>query len=264
MAERLQKILADAGLGSRRHVESWIAEGRVTVNGKVARLGDRANVVDRIEVNGRAIRLPPNRSPRILIYHKPSGQITTRKDPRGRPTVFSALPPLKQGRWIAIGRLDINTSGLLLFTNDGQLANLLMHPSGTIEREYAVRVRGEVTKDMIERLRRGVQLEDGKARFDDISDAGGSGVNHWFHVVLRQGRNREVRRLWESQGMMVSRLIRVRFGSIWLGRDIRSGCWRELRDKEIQTLYSSLGIEPQVAGNTGRRRFRRVRRSHAR
>ncbi len=264
MTERLQKILADAGLGSRRQIESWIADGLVVVNGKVAKLGDRANSADRIEVSGRRVRLAPRPSTRVLVYHKPSGEITTRKDPRGRATVFSALPRLKQGRWIAIGRLDINTSGLLLFTNDGRLANLLMHPSGAIEREYAVRVRGEVTQEMIDRLSRGVRLEDGQARFDELSDAGGSGVNHWFHVVLREGRNREVRRLWESQGMTVSRLIRIRFGPIQLGRELRSRRWRELSDQEVRALYTSVGTKPPMVVTAKRKRSCRVGRSHAR
>jgi 23S rRNA pseudouridine2605 synthase len=258
MGERLQKVLADAGFGSRRQIESWIAEGLVRVNGKLAGLGDRASVSDRIELSGRRVRLRSLRSPRILAYHKPCGQITSHRDPSGRLTVFSALPRVRQGRWIAVGRLDINTSGLLLFTNDGCLANLLMHPSQAIEREYAVRIRGEVTQEMIERLCTGVRLQDGQARFDEVADAGGSGVNRWFHVVLREGRNREVRRLWESQGMTVSRLIRVRFGPVRLGGKLRTGHWRELRENERRALYSSVGIEPRSVTITHRRRSRHI------
>lgn len=266
MLERLHKILADAGYGSRRQIETWIDGGLVRVNGKVAELGDRASVSDHIELSGRTVRLAPQRPTRILAYHKPSGQITSRKEPRGRPTVFSALPGVRKGRWIAIGRLDINTSGLLLFTNDGGLANRLMHPSQAIEREYAVRIRGEVTQAMIDRLSRGVVLEDGEARFGEISDAGGSGVNHWFHVVLREGRKREVRRLWESQGVMVSRLIRVRFGPVRLGRNLKSGRWQELAEDECRALYSAAGIEPPAAAASSppRKRPRRGYRNRTR
>lgn len=217
---RIQKRLADAGLGSRRAIEGWIAEGRVRVNGRVAQLGDRVTDRDVVQVDGRHVRLGESASgsglPRVLIYHKPAGEVCTRSDPEGRPTVYDALPPAGRGRWIGVGRLDVTTSGLLLFTDDGELANRLMHPSHAIEREYAVRLRGELDGATAERLLAGVELEDGPARFLDIREGGGTGANQWVHVVLCEGRNREVRRLFESQGLDVSRLIRVRFGPLGL------------------------------------------------
>ncbi len=252
MEERLQKFLARTGIGSRREIEDWIAAGRVSVNGKIAKLGDRASVDDRIKIEGRRIRVVRAQSPRMLAYHKATGEVTTRMDPRGRPTVFSKLPHLVNDRWIAVGRLDVNTSGLLLFTNDGQLANALMHPSSGIEREYAVRVLGQVTEDLIARLERGVKLEDGRAHFQKISDAGGHGANHWYHVVLKEGRHREVRRLWASQGITVSRLIRIRFGVARLERSLKSGHWRELAANEIEAFYSQAGIKPVSIGSSPR------------
>jgi len=217
--EKLQKVLARMGVGSRRDVEAWIEEGRVKVNGAVASLGQRVGDHDAIAVDDRLLKREKieEHVRRVLIYNKPEGEVCTRDDPEGRPTVFDRLPRLRSGRWINIGRLDINTTGLLLFTTDGELANRLMHPSYEMDREYAVRVRGEVDDEMIERLKAGVVLEDGPARFTDIKQApGGEGFNHWYHCVVMEGRNREVRRLWESQGLVVSRLKRVRFGPVCL------------------------------------------------
>lgn len=242
--EKLQKILARAGLGSRREIEKWIEQGRVSVNGAIAKLGDRVTSSVRILVDGRPIALRPTESlkRRVLVYHKPVGEMCTRSDPEGRPTVFDHLPLIRQQRWIAIGRLDFNTAGLLLFTNDGELANRLMHPSAEIEREYAVRVLGTVEKPMLSKLRKGVELEDGLANFDSIQDAGGEGANHWYHVTLKEGRNRIVRRLWESQGITVSRLIRVRFGNVQLPRTLRFGRWQELEKDAMENLVKLVGL----------------------
>ena len=243
---RLHKALADAGLGSRRQIEEWIAAGRVTVNGTVAETGASIEGSENVCVDGRPVYLSsaPRRT-RVLAYYKPDGELITRDDPEGRPTVFEHLPPLRDGRWIAVGRLDLNTQGLLLLTSDGELANRLMHPSNGIERQYAVRVLGTVDADILQRLRDGVLLEDGVARFDDIVDAGGSGANHWYQVILREGRNREVRRLWESQGVTVSRLMRVRYGPIELPRGLRAGRWAELDARQINDLRFAVGLPPQ-------------------
>jgi len=225
-SERLQKVLAQAGLGSRRAMETWIKQGVIKVNQSVAELGAKVEVGDRVRVDDRqyeVCELDEKERPRLLLYHKPDGEISTRNDPEGRKTVFQRLPQLQNGRWIAVGRLDINTSGVLLFTNSGELANRLMHPSSEIEREYAVRILGEVDETMLKNLKQGVELEDGLAKFDSIEDAGGQGSNHWYHVTLKEGRNQEVRRLWTSQGVTVSRLIRVRFGDLLLPRDLRLG-----------------------------------------
>ena len=241
-AERIQKVIAAAGLGSRREIETWIAAGRVTINGRPAKLGDRIRESDRVSVDGRPVkaleRVGETRH-RVILYHKPEGELTTRKDPEGRPTVFEALPRLRGSRWVSVGRLDTNTSGLLIFTNDGALANKLMHPSSEIEREYAVRVLGKVTDEQLALLQRGVKLEDGMAKFDDIREAGGEGANHWYHVVLREGRNREVRRLWEAIGLTVSRLIRVRFGDLALPRDLPRGSWRDATEEESRALFAA-------------------------
>jgi 23S rRNA pseudouridine2605 synthase len=238
MNEKLQKVLAGIGLGSRRAIEEWIAEGRVTVNGHKAKLGDRVEKSAFICVDGRAVSqllaIKPTR--RVLIYNKPLGEVTSRKDDKGRPLVFDSLPRLEGSRWIPVGRLDVNTSGLLLLTTDGELANKLMHPSNALEREYAVRVFGEVDKEMLKEMTKGVELEDGMAKFDSISYSGGEGINHWYHVVLREGRNRLVRRLWESQQVKVSRLIRIRYGTIVLPRSLRAGRWLELEKSSIETL----------------------------
>jgi 23S rRNA pseudouridine2605 synthase len=238
--EKLQKILARAGLGSRRQMEEWIQNGRVKVNGHPAHLGLRVSETDRVSVDGKRISWKPQDAfkTRILAYYKPEGIICTRSDPEGRPTVFDQLPKIAKGRWISIGRLDINTMGLLLLTNNGELTHRLMHPSFQIEREYAVRVFGEIQPDIISRLKTGVELEDGKARFESIQDAGGAGINHWYHVMLKKGRCRLVRRLWESQGIRVSRLLRIRYGNINLPRSLRAGRWVELEGCEVEKLLT--------------------------
>ncbi|WP_126454722.1 23S rRNA pseudouridine(2605) synthase RluB [Sulfuriflexus mobilis] len=247
MSEKLHKMLANAGYGSRREMERWIEAGRLMINGKLAITADRVSEDDKIKLDGRYIDLKfTSNKPRVLMYHKPEGEICTRHDPEGRANVFENLPKLKTARWIAVGRLDINTSGLLLFTTDGELANKLMHPSAEIEREYAVRVLGEVTDDMLKVMKSGVELEDGMAHFDNITDAGGTGANHWYHVVLREGRKREVRRLWESQGLRVSRLQRIRFGELSLSRSLRVGKWRDLEGDELSQLYASAGLSLSV------------------
>jgi 23S rRNA pseudouridine2605 synthase len=245
--EKLQKVLARIGVGSRRDVEAWIGEGRIKVNGKVATLGLRVDLHDAITVDGKLIKREEAAEAvrRVIIYNKPDGEICTRDDPEGRPTVFDRLPRPREGRWINIGRLDINTTGLLMFTTDGELANRLMHPSYEMDREYAVRVRGEVDDDMIARLKEGVVLEDGPAKFTDIQEApGGEGFNHWYHCVVMEGRNREVRRLWESQGLVVSRLKRVRFGPVFLNSDLPMGRWRELGQYEVDILAAEVGLTP--------------------
>ncbi|AYW39867.1 23S rRNA pseudouridine(2605) synthase RluB [Pseudomonas aeruginosa] len=247
VGEKLQKVLARLGVGSRRDVEVWIAEGRVNVNGSVASLGQRVDSHDAITVDGHLIRREEAAESvrRVLIYNKPEGEVCTRDDPEGRPTIFDRLPRLRTGRWINVGRLDINTTGLLLFTTDGELANRLMHPSYEMDREYAVRVRGEVTEEMIERLLNGVMLEDGPAKFSDIQQApGGEGFNHWYHCVVMEGRNREVRRLWESQGLVVSRLKRVRFGPVFLTSELTMGRYREMDQREIDILSEEVGLKP--------------------
>jgi len=242
--ERIQKVLAKAGLGSRREIESWISAGRITVNGKPAKLGDSLRLTDRVKVDKRTIKLKASisQSTRVLAYYKPVGQVCTRKDPQGRKTVFESLPRINKGRWLSIGRLDINTSGLILFTDDGELANRLMHPSGQVEREYAVRVLGEARKQQLKEMLNGVMLEDGKAKFTDIVNSGGKGANHWYHVVLMEGRNREVRRLWESQGLVVSRLIRVRFGPYILPRKKKVGEFWDLAKQEVKALMQEAGL----------------------
>ncbi len=245
--EKLQKVLARMGLGSRRDLEGWIAEGRVKVNGEVATLGQRVESNDAIVLDGRLLKRDGSAEVvrRVLIYNKPDGEVCTRSDPEGRPTVFDRLPRLQNGRWINIGRLDINTTGLLLFTTDGELANRLMHPSYEMDREYAVRVRGEVTEEMLQALVDGVMLDDGPAKFTDIQEApGGEGLNHWYHCVVMEGRNREVRRLWESQGLVVSRLKRVRFGPVFLTSDLIMGRWREMGQQEVDILSGEVGLEP--------------------
>ncbi len=241
--ERLQKLLSRAGYASRREAERWIAGGRLTINGDQARLGSVAGPQDRLCLDGRPLVWPdPPCHPRVLLYHKAEGEICTRRDPAGRRTVFEQLPVLLDSRWVGVGRLDINSSGLMLFSDDGELAHRLMHPSAQIEREYLVRVRGSVAPRLLQRLLDGVELEDGWARFSDIqaSEVDRDGANRWFCVVLLEGRNREVRRLWESQGLQVSRLKRVRFGNVFLGpRDHRSH-WRELSEAELLGLQALL------------------------
>jgi len=234
--ERIQKVLAKAGLGSRREMEKVIEDKRVSVNGAVAKLGDKVERSDELKVDGKTVKIDTKAVRRVLIYNKPEGEICTRKDPEGRQTVFDRLPKLTGERWVAVGRLDINTSGLLLFTNDGELANRLMHPSRQIEREYAVRILGEVKQEHIDAMCAGVQLDDGIAKFSDVQYFDGKGSNQWYHVVIVEGRNREVRRLWESQGFQVSRLKRVRYGSVFMDSSMRAGTWNELAKKDIDQL----------------------------
>jgi len=242
--ERLQKLLAGMGLGSRRQIEQWIAAGDITVNGHVAKLGEQATPADDIRLRGRRLEFAANRrhGPRLLMYHKPVGEVCTRNDPEGRRTIFASLP--RKGRLLSVGRLDLNTSGLLLLTDDGELVNRLTHPSHEIARVYAVRVLGDVPQATLTRLTTGVALEDGSARFDAVEPAGGSGANQWFHVRLHEGRQREVRRLWESQGVQVSRLIRIGFGPLQLDRDLPSGRFRDLQPAEVQALYEAVELAP--------------------
>lgn len=245
--EKLHKVLARSGLGSRREIERWIEEGRIAVNGKIATLGLRVGEKDKLQLDGKNVssKRLQSAAPRVLIYNKPTGEICTRSDPEGRPTVFDHLPPLQDGRWIVVGRLDINTSGLLLFTTDGELANKLMHPSSEMDREYVVRVMGQVEEDALERMKTGVMLDDGEARFTDISriqNKKEEAINQWFCCCLIEGRNREVRRLWESQGYKVSRLKRVRFGPVNLLAKAKEGGWYELEAKEIQALYEDVKL----------------------
>src|SRR5690554_4479720 len=249
LEERLHKVLAQAGLGSRRALEQRIADGLVKVNGEVAQVGMSIGSGDKIELDGRQFVASALTEPsRVLMYNKPEGEVTTRDDPEGRPTIFESLPALKGARWIAIGRLDINTTGLLLLTTDGELANAMMHPSLEVEREYVCRVRapeGEdsVPEKIVDRLRRGVALEDGPAKFDEIRRIGGTDSNEWFQVLLKEGRNREVRRLWESQGCQVSRLKRVRYGPVELPQPLLRGQSQELSDDKVQSLRTKLGLE---------------------
>ncbi len=237
-SEKIQKVLARLNLGSRRQIEEWILQGRIRVNEAQAKLGDRVGPNDTVECDGRKIQLKQayDQETRVILYHKPSGEVVTRTDPENRPTVFDNLPKLRGKRWIAIGRLDVNTSGLLLFTTDGELAHRLMHPKFNIEREYAVRILGTVSNEMVQTLKKGVMLEDGLAKFDEILEAGGTGANRWYHVILREGRHREVRRLWESRGVKVSRLIRIRFGSVFLPRTLRPSKWQDMDKDDIDRL----------------------------
>lgn len=242
--EKLQKVLARAGQGSRREMERVISEGRVKVNGEVAKLGDRVKDTDKIAIDSHVVKVKQSEADatRVILYNKPEGQICSRNDPEGRPTVYENLPRLKSGRWISVGRLDFNTSGLLLFTNDGELAHKLMHPSSNIDREYLVRVQGEVDGDLLQRLRDGVLLEDGLAKFTDIVPGAQEGANRWFYCVVMEGKNREVRRLWESQECRVSRLKRVRYGNVFIPSNVRVGQWIELEDKELKELCMTADV----------------------
>ncbi|MEG3156946.1 pseudouridine synthase, partial [Lysobacter zhanggongensis] len=249
LEERLHKVLAQAGLGSRRALEQRIADGLVKVNGEVAQVGMSIGSGDKVELDGRQFVASALVEPsRVLMYNKPEGEVTTREDPEGRPTIFEALPALKGARWIAIGRLDINTTGLLLLTTDGELANALMHPSFEVEREYVCRVRAPEGQDRVpdnipDRLKRGVALDDGPAKFDDIERIGGTDSHDWFRVVVKEGRNREVRRLWESQGCQVSRLKRIRYGEVALPRELLRGQSQELAGERVEKLRKDLGLE---------------------
>lgn len=240
--DKLQKVLANAGFASRREIENWIQQGRITVNGETANLGIRVSEEDDIVLDGKAFQFPDSQKTRVILYHKPVGEICSRDDPEGRETIFSQLPSIQRGRWITVGRLDINTSGLLILTTNGELANRLMHPSYEIEREYAVRVLGEVKPEALQELKKGVTLDDGVANFDAIIDSGGEGANHWYHVILHEGRNREVRRLWEAVGCKVSRLARVRYGPITLSRGLKPGKWQDLPPGLIETLVKQVGL----------------------
>lgn len=249
MSEKLQKVLANNGVGSRREMEKWIEQGRVSVNGNIAKLGDRVTETDQIRVDGNQISRANEKSAcRVLMYNKPEGELCSRSDPEGRATVFDRLPAIAGERWIAVGRLDINTSGLLLFTNDGELANRLMHPSHEVEREYAVRVFGEVTPTILRKLCAGVELDDGIAKFNHIHvrPTDDEAVNHWFNVTLSEGRNREVRRLWESQGLQVSRLIRVRYGNLEMFKRLPQGAWIELDLENVNTLRKMVQLPDET------------------
>lgn len=257
-AQRLQKVLANQGLASRREIERWIEQGRIMLNGQLARLGERYRTGDRLLLDGKPLHLKSTGSWKTqgLMYYKPDSEVTTRHDEKGRRTVFDSLPDCPDGRWVNVGRLDINTSGLLLFTNNGELANRLMHPRYRILREYAVRVLGTVSDEITGRLLEGVAFEDGRAHFETIADAGGRGSNHWYHVTIRQGRNREVRRLWESQHIRVSRLIRVRFGPLKLDPGMKAGQHRLLCQGEINQLLNEVGF-PVIKADTTRKNKRR-------
>ena len=244
-AERIQKILARAGYGSRREIGRWVNAGEITVDGVIAKAGQAITETDKVVLRGQVLKLASKlkTKPQVILYHKKVGEICSRNDPEGRPTVFDSLPKLSSGRWIQVGRLDINTDGLMLFTTDGELANRLMHPSYEIEREYASRILGEVTDEMLSNLKQGVILEDGKAKFNSIHFAGGEGANRWYNVTLNEGRNREVRRLWESQDLVVSRLRRIRYGNIELKRSLRAGNFEDLDVRGMRTLYEKVKME---------------------
>jgi 23S rRNA pseudouridine2605 synthase len=246
--ERIQKVLARGGLGSRREVERWISEGRLQRNGLPVKLGDRLQLGDELKLNGRRINWEKytEQHTRVLVYHKPTGEVVTRNDPDGRATIFSNLPKVDVGRWIAVGRLDINTQGLVLLTNNGELANRLMHPSYQIDREYAVRVLGNVDEAMLARLKQGVELEDGLAKFEDIQFNGGEGANKWYHVTVMEGRNRLVRRLWESQDIIVSRLIRVRYGPALMPANKKARQYYEMNQKECNILLDYVGLKAET------------------
>jgi 23S rRNA pseudouridine2605 synthase len=270
MSEKLQKVLARAGQGSRREIELMIQSGRVSIDGVVAKLGDRLDDLSvLVRLDGHKVDLvsPADEVCRVLAYNKPEGELCTRHDPEGRRTVFDRLPRLTSGRWVSVGRLDANTSGLLLFTTDGELANRLMHPSRSVEREYMVRVFGEINENMVKNLVQGVELEDGMARFEDVMYSGGEGMNHTFYVVITEGRNREVRRLWDSQGVTVSRLKRVRYGDIYLTKDMPRGGWMELELKEVNYLREVVELEAEentmltVEGLKRKRGVRQIRRA---
>ncbi|HEV3429786.1 MAG TPA: pseudouridine synthase [Paraburkholderia sp.] len=252
-APKLHKVLADAGMGSRRDMEELIIAGRVSVNGEPAHIGQRILPTDQVRINGKPIkRKLANKPPRVLIYHKPTGEIVSHADPEGRASVFDRLPPMKTAKWLAVGRLDFNTEGLLMLTTSGDLANRFMHPRYSVEREYAVRVVGELSEGMRQKLLKGVELEDGPASFLRIRDGGGEGTNHWYHVALAEGRNREVRRMFEAAGLMVSRLIRTRHGPIALPKGLKRGRWEELEDNEVRALMAAVGLKAPSEEKGGR------------
>ncbi|WJY17067.1 23S rRNA pseudouridine(2605) synthase RluB [Pectobacteriaceae bacterium CE90] len=261
MSEKLQKVMARAGHGSRREIESMIQQGRISVDGKIATLGDRVEVTNatKIRIDGHVVVVRDTEQTvcRVLMYYKPEGELCTRSDPDGRPTVFDRLPKIQGSRWVAVGRLDVNTSGLLLFTTDGELANRLMHPSQEVEREYAVRVFGEVNDEKIKQLSKGVQLDDGPASFRKIRYQGGEGLNQWYNVTLNEGRNREVRRLWEAVGVQVSRLIRVRYGDIQLPKGLPRGGWAEMNLTDVNYLRELVKLTPETVSKLPVERERR-------
>jgi len=243
-APKLHKVLAEAGLGSRRDMEDLIVSGRVSVNGEPAHIGQRILPTDAVRINGKLIqRRVSSKPPRVLVYHKPAGEIVSHDDPEGRPSVFDRLPTMKTGKWLAVGRLDFNTEGLLLFTTSGDLANRLMHPRYSIDREYAVRTLGELEEGMRQKLLSGVELDDGKANFSKVQDGGGEGINKWYRVVIGEGRNREVRRMFEAVGLTVSRLIRTRYGAMTLPTGLKRGRWEELEENDVRNFMSAFGIE---------------------
>jgi 23S rRNA pseudouridine2605 synthase len=252
-APKLHKVLADAGLGSRRDMEELIVAGRVSVNGEPAHIGQRILPTDQVRINGKLLqRKVSKKPPRVLVYHKPAGEIVSTSDPEGRPSVFDGLPPIKNGKWLAVGRLDFNTEGLLLFTTSGDLANRLMHPRYNIEREYAVRTLGELEEGMRQKLLAGVELEDGLAQFSRIADGGGEGVNRWYRVIIGEGRNREVRRMFEAVGLTVSRLIRTRYGSFTLPPTLKRGRWDELDENGVRALLTQCGLEKKGQAQQGK------------
>ena len=252
-APKLHKVLAEAGMGSRRDMEELIIAGRVSVNGEPAHIGQRIMPTDQVRINGKPVkRKLQNKPPRVLLYHKPTGEIVSHADPEGRPSVFDKLPPMKTAKWLAVGRLDFNTEGLLMLTTSGDLANRFMHPRYSVEREYAVRVVGELAEGMRQKLLHGVELEDGPANFLRIRDGGGEGTNHWYHVALAEGRNREVRRMFEAAGLMVSRLIRTRHGPISLPKGLKRGRWEELEDNQVRSLMASVGLKATSEEKAGR------------
>jgi 23S rRNA pseudouridine2605 synthase len=245
---KLQKVLAEQGYGSRREMEKWIEAGRVKVNGEVAHLGQRVTGEDKISVDGRAVGRKAQQPSRVLLYNKPAGVVCTRRDPEGRPTVFDKLPELGRGRWISVGRLDIASSGLLLLTNDGTLANRMMHPSTGLDREYAVRINGFLSEAEIEQILAGVEDDGELLRFSDIQHYAGGGSNHWYHVALMEGKNREIRRVFDCLGYTVSRLKRVRFGPVVLPSRLSRGKAEELSRDDLESLYRLLKLPPPMAG----------------
>jgi 23S rRNA pseudouridine2605 synthase len=263
-SQKLQKVLAQSGLGSRRAMEELIASGKVKVNGAPATLGQRVTTEDVIQVGRRQIKFQvTTRLPRVILYHKPEGEIVSRDDPRGRRSVFEKLPAIRSAKWLAVGRLDFNTCGLLIFTTSGELANRLMHPRFEVEREYAVRIFGQLSDEQMQQLRRGVRLSDGEARFEKLDPQGGDRRNRWYHVAVREGRNRLVRRMFEALGLTVSRLMRIRFGIVVLPPGLKRGTWTELRESEIRTLLDWVGGEPAGRNDTAAQRGRSTARRDA-